>query len=86
MPRASSRSSASPCARSVAASSSSSHAAAGSSSMRARAAPQADRDAHELLLGAVVQVALDPASRGVGRLDDARARGPQLGLGAPALA
>ena len=53
--------------------------------MWASADAQADGDAHELLLGAVVQVALDPPSRGVARLHDARARGAQLGLRPPAL-
>ena len=40
--------------------------------------PQVERERHELLLGAVVQVALDPAARVVGGLDDPQPRHPQL--------
>ena len=49
--------------------------------------PQRHRDRDQPLLGAVVQVALDPAALGVGGVDQPRARrleldqpGPQLGL------
>ena len=35
--------------------------------------PQVERQADEVLLRAVVQVALDPAARGVARLDDPHA-------------
>ena len=37
-----------------------------------------DRHGHQVLLGAVVQVALDLATRVVGRGDDTGPRGPQL--------
>ena len=37
-----------------------------------------ERERHEVLLRAVVQVALDAPARGVGRLDDPRLRGAQL--------
>ena len=40
--------------------------------------PQVERERHELLLGAVVEVALDAPARGVGGLDDAHARDAQL--------
>ena len=40
---------------------------------------QRQRERHEALLGAVVEVALDAAALGVGGLDDARARVPQVG-------
>src|SRR5262249_13803463 len=40
--------------------------------------PQLEREADELLLRAVVQVALDPPARGVARLDDALAAAAQL--------
>ena len=40
--------------------------------------PDADRERHEALLGAVVEVALEPAALGVGGRDDARARAAQL--------
>ena len=40
--------------------------------------PQVERERDELLLGAVVQVALDPAARVVGGLDDPQPRDPQL--------
>ena len=40
--------------------------------------PQVEREADELLLGAVVQVALDPPARVVGGLDDPQPRDPQL--------
>ena len=40
--------------------------------------PQVERQRDELLLGAVVEVALDPAARVVAGLDDAHARDPQL--------
>ena len=40
--------------------------------------PQVEREADELLLGAVVEVALDPPPRGVARLDDPQPREPQL--------
>ena len=61
----------------AAASSSSAAAASGSSRARlARAAGQRQRD--QPLLGAVVQVALEPAALVVGRLHDPRARGAQL--------
>ena len=43
--------------------------------LRARASePQRQRQAHEALLGAVVEVALDPAASLIGGRDDARAR------------
>jgi hypothetical protein len=41
--------------------------------------PQLERQRDELLLRPVVQVTLDPAPRCVGRRDDARARGLELG-------
>ena len=47
--------------------------------------PQRQRETDEVLLRAVVQVALEPAPRVVGRGDDAGARGAQLGLGLVAL-
>ena len=37
-----------------------------------------ERERHQVLLGAVVQVALDAPARRVGRLDDPRLRGAQL--------
>ena len=40
--------------------------------------PQREREHHQPLLGAVVQVALEPAALGVAGLDGARARGAQL--------
>ena len=40
--------------------------------------PQVEREADELLLGAVVEVALDPPARVVGGLDDPQPRDPQL--------
>ena len=40
--------------------------------------PQVEREADELLLGAVVEVALEAPARGVGRLHDAHPRDPQL--------
>ena len=40
--------------------------------------PQVERERDELLLGAVVQVALQPPARGVGGLHDAGARDPQV--------
>ena len=45
---------------------------------RERRSAQLERERDELLLGAVVEVALDPPARGVGRLDDAQARDAQL--------
>ena len=56
-----------------------------SSTSRRRGHAQRHRDADELLLGAVVEVALDPPPRLVGGLDDARARLPQLALGPAAV-
>ena len=50
----------------------------GSRSTRSRADPHFERERHEPLLGAVVEVALDLAPGGVGSLDDARARSVQL--------
>ena len=76
MPRASSRSSLSATASLEASSSTS-----GSASLAAHARleqAQVEREADELLLGAVVEVALEPAARGVGGLDDAHARDAQL--------
>ena len=40
--------------------------------------PQVQRERDELLLGAVVEVALDPPARVVGGLDDPQPRHPQL--------
>ena len=40
--------------------------------------PQREREHHEPLLGAVVEVALEPPPLGIARLDGARARGAQL--------
>ena len=45
---------------------------------RALGEPQLQRERDEALLGAVVEVALQPAALGVAGLDDARARGGQL--------
>ena len=78
MPRASSRSSLVACASSSMLASSSSAAAAGSASSLPRARLQVERQRDQPLLRAVVQVALEPAARGVAGLDDARARGAQL--------
>ena len=47
--------------------------------------PERHRERDEALLRAVVEVALEHATRLVGRLDDARARGPDLLVLAPAL-
>ena len=47
--------------------------------------PERDRERHEALLGAVVEIALEHAPRLVGGLDDARARGADLLVLAPAL-
>ena len=81
MPRASSRSSASPWARSSCAAERTSRAACGSvSSLRAdHAQPERDRD--EPLLGAIMQVALEPPALGVADLHDARPGGGQLRVG-----
>ena len=81
MPRASSRSSASPWVRSSCAAARTSRAACGSlSSLRGdHAQPERDRD--EPLLGAIVQVALEPQALGVADLHDARPRGGQLLVG-----
>jgi hypothetical protein len=77
MPRASSRRSRIAASRSCAALSRSSPAACGSRSRRARRA-QGEGEGDELLLGAVVEVALDAPPRRVGALDDPRPRGAQL--------
>ena len=53
---------------------------AGSRGKPSAHAPQGERDRHEPLLGAVVQVALQPATLLVGRLDDPRPRATDLGL------
>ena len=78
MPRASSRSSRIAASRSSAAASSSSPAGRGSRSSRERAVRSAMRERDELLLRAVVQVALDPPAGDVAALHDPRARRPQL--------
>ena len=58
-----------------------SRAAGGSFSSFASTTPQVERDRHEPLLRAVVQVALEPPALGVAGLDDARARRGQLLVG-----
>ena len=78
IPRASSRSSAVAVARSSIASSSSSAASAGSALELAAREPEREREADEVLLGAVVQVALEPAAGVVGGRDDPGARRAQL--------
>ena len=78
MPRASSRSSAVAAASSSIASSSSSAVVAGSRLELVARQPQVHRQRHQPLLGAVVEVALDPAPLRVAGLDDPRPRGAQL--------
>ena len=81
MPRASSRSSSSPCASCVLRGGQ--DLAGGRRVLLERRADQAqvERERHEPLLRAVVQVALEPPALGVAGLDDARARGGQLLVG-----
>ena len=81
MPRASSRSSADACLSSSPRRSRNGPAESGSLASRARATRTSSASADEPLLGAVVEVALDLAPRGVGGLDDAGPRRAQL-LGA----
>ena len=81
MPRASSRSSAVAVARSSIASSSSSAASAGIGLELAAREPERQREADEVLLRAVVQVALEAAPGVVARRDDPGARRAQLLLG-----
>ncbi len=83
MPRASARSSASASTTSVSASASSS--SSGGAAVGESSAGELERepDPEQVLLGAVVEVALEPASLGVAGLDDAGAGGAHLGeLGA----
>ena len=81
MPRASSRSSSSACAellRGLA--EQARRPAPGRSSISRLREPEHERERDEPLLGAVVEVALEPPPLDVARLDDARARAPQLVL------
>ena len=90
MPRASSRSSASDSASSLARGGDELLAPRRVARMRPCEQPQLQRQRDEPLLGAVVQVALEPAALGVAGRDDALARRlqlgePRLGLGVQAL-
>ena len=83
MPRASARSSASASTASASASASSSSSAAPPSASSAAGELEREPDPEQVLLGAVVEVALEPAALGVAGLDDAGAGGAHLGeLGA----
>ena len=78
IPRASSRSSSRPSASSSLACASSSRRRRGSPGSLRLGEPKAERERDEALLGAVVEVPLEPPPLGVAGLDDARARRGQL--------